>query len=140
MARILKPGGKSQEHQRLVLGGKGGIGKTQLAIAYANHHRDDYKSVRWLNAASEATLKDSLQLIAVRIFDVQEHGILGGNPIRESIHQWLSDRENTQWLLIFAVRYSKLLSSRFSWCHCHYYTTARPCRWQGGPHGASRAH
>src|SRR5438105_15679269 len=50
MDEILRPGSKSREHRRLVLGGKGGIGKTQLAIAYANHHRDDYESVFWINA------------------------------------------------------------------------------------------
>jgi Cdc6-like AAA superfamily ATPase len=101
MKEILKPGGKSREHRRLVLGGKGGIGKTQLVIAYANRHRDDYKSVFWLNAASEATVKDSFRSIADRLFDVQEPGVFEGEKVVIHVHRWLSDQENTQWLLIF---------------------------------------
>ncbi len=101
MDEILEPGGKSREHRRLVLGGKGGIGKTQLAIAYANHHRDDYQSVFWINASSEATLKDSFRSIAKRVFDVQEPGVLEGEQVLIHIHRWLSEKQNTQWLLIF---------------------------------------
>ena len=101
MKGILEPGRKSQEHRRLVLGGKGGIGKTQLVIAYANRYRDDYKSVFWLNATSEATLKDSFKSMAEQIFNVQEPEVLGGNRAVIHVHRWLSHQENTQWLLIF---------------------------------------
>lgn len=101
MKEILQPGDTSRKQRRLIVGGIGGIGKTQLAIAYANHHDNEYKSVFWLNAASEATLKDSLRSIAGRIFNVQDPSVLEGDKIRDSIHRWLSDQENTQWLLIF---------------------------------------
>ncbi|KAK5547272.1 hypothetical protein LTR46_012018, partial [Exophiala xenobiotica] len=50
----------------------GGMGKTQPAIAFAKRHHTEYDSVFWLNAASEATLKDSFRLVAEAIFDVQE--------------------------------------------------------------------
>lgn len=101
MTEILKPGGKSREHRRLVLGGKGGTGKTQLVVAYANRHRDDYKSVFWLNATSEATVKDSIRSMAEQLFDVQKPGLLEGEQIVSHVHRWLSDQNNTQWLLIF---------------------------------------
>jgi hypothetical protein len=101
MKEILKPGGTSRKQRRLIIGGIGGIGKTQLAIAYANRHDNEYKSVFWLNAASEITLKDSLQLIAGSIFDIQDLSVLEGDKMRDSIHRWLSDQENTQWLMIF---------------------------------------
>jgi GTPase SAR1 family protein len=97
MKEILKPGGKSREHRRLVLGGKGGVGKTQLVIAYANRHRDEYKSVFWLNAASEATVKDGFRSTADRLFDVQEPGILEGEQAVIHVHRWLSGQENTQF-------------------------------------------
>jgi len=60
----LRPNDQSSKQRRLVLGGLGGIGKTQLAIAYAERHRDIYPSVFWLNAASEAALKDSFRSMA----------------------------------------------------------------------------
>jgi hypothetical protein len=101
MEAILNPGDESQEHRRLVLGGKGGIGKTQLAIAYADRHRHHYKSIFWLNAASEAALKNSFRLIAKQVFDVQNSSIFEGEEALIKITRWLSDRKNTQWLLIF---------------------------------------
>jgi NB-ARC domain len=101
MKEVLKPGSKSQGQQRLVLGGIGGIGKTQLAISYAKRHHNNYESVFWLNAASEATLKDSFRTIAKLVFDVQEPEVLEGEQILIQIRGWLSDKKNTQWLLIF---------------------------------------
>lgn len=91
MKKILKPGGKSREYRRLILGGKGGIGKTQLIVAYANRHRGDYKSVFWLNATSEAIIKDSFRSINERIFDIQEPGVFNNKQIMIHIHRWLSD-------------------------------------------------
>lgn len=101
MRDFLTPGHKSRDQRRLVLGGVGGIGKTQLAIAYADRHRSAYESVFWLNATSEATLKQSFQSIADLIFDVQDPGALEGEQSLTAIRGWLSDKNNTQWMLIF---------------------------------------
>lgn len=101
MIDILKPGDTGGEQRRLVLGGIGGIGKTQLAIAYARCHHNVYKSVFWLNAASEVALKGSFRSIAERIFDVQEPGVLDDEQISAQVRRWLSDVDNVQWLLIF---------------------------------------
>ena len=97
----LKLRDRMQKQQRLVLGGMVGIGKTQLAISYAKRHHNDYESVFWLNATSEATLKASFRTMAELIFDVQEPGVLEGEQSLIRAHQWLSDKKNTQWLLIF---------------------------------------
>jgi ATP/maltotriose-dependent transcriptional regulator MalT len=43
----------------VVLYGLGGIGKTQLAIAYAKQYRDKYSAVFWLNIRDEDSLKQS---------------------------------------------------------------------------------
>ncbi|KAJ9480820.1 hypothetical protein VN97_g12706 [Penicillium thymicola] len=101
IAKALHPKDKAQRQQRLVLGGMGGIGKTQLAIAYAESGRGSYSSVFWLNAVSEAALKDSFRSIASHIFDVQEPGVLEDKEIVRRVHQWLSTPKNTGWLLIF---------------------------------------
>ncbi|KAJ5760217.1 TPR repeat protein [Penicillium odoratum] len=101
IASILQPLHTSRKQRRLFLAGPGGIGKTQLAIAFAESHRDTYKSVLWLNATSEATLKDSFRRIASLIFSVQDPQVLESVTIGERVQRWLSDSQNTQWLLIF---------------------------------------
>ena len=102
MKKVLEPGNRSQQQRRLVLGGMGGVGKTQLAIAYASHCQEDYESVFWLNAKSEVTLKDSFRKVAVEIvFDVQDPSVLDGEEILIHIRRWLSNQKNSQWLLIF---------------------------------------
>ena len=55
----------------VILYGLGGIGKTQLAIAYAKRHRADYSAVFWLNSKNEDSLKQSFARVARRI--LQEH-------------------------------------------------------------------
>ncbi|EAW19385.1 TPR repeat protein [Aspergillus fischeri NRRL 181] len=101
ITKVLCPNHKAQRQQRLVLGGMGGIGKTQLAIAYAESVRGSYSSVFWLNAVSEAALKDSFRSIAGLIFDIEEPGLLEDKQVVRRVHQWLCTPENTGWLLIF---------------------------------------
>ncbi|KAJ5611784.1 hypothetical protein N7528_008889 [Penicillium herquei] len=97
---FLHPAQGVQEQRRVVLGGMGGIGKTQLSLAYAKSQfaRGFYSSVLWLNAASETALKDSFRSIASLIFDRQ---LLDSEDIVRRIHQWLSRSDNTRWLLLF---------------------------------------
>ncbi|OQD96542.1 hypothetical protein PENSOL_c015G00659 [Penicillium solitum] len=92
---------KFQHQACLVLGGMGGIGKSRLAVAYAESRSKSYTSVFWLNATSEASLKASFRLIAGLIFEVQDPEVLDGEEIIGRVHHWLSDPKNTRWLLIF---------------------------------------
>src|SRR5947207_15740487 len=55
----------------VVLHGLGGIGKTQLAVAYIKRHRADYSAIFWLNSKDEDSLKQSFARVARRI--LQEH-------------------------------------------------------------------
>lgn len=101
MQDALKPGDETRKQQRLVLGGMGGIGKTQLAIAYAKRWSDQFTSVFWLNAVSEATIKASFRTMADLIYEVQDPTVLEGKQSVIHTRRWLSDPKNTQWLLIF---------------------------------------
>jgi hypothetical protein len=93
MKAVLKPGVTSQEQRRLVLGGMGGIGKTQLAISYVKHHQHNYESVFWLNATSEAMLKESFRTVAEVAFDVQDLADLKHEQLLIHVRGWLSDKK-----------------------------------------------
>lgn len=84
-----------------MLGGIGGIGKTQLAIAYAKRCQELYTSVFWLNAESDATIRVSYRKMAELIFTVSKPAALDGEQSISHVRRWFSDSRNTQWLLIF---------------------------------------
>ena len=85
----------------LVLGGMGGIGKTQMAIRYAKRHHTSYSSVFWVNATSESALRTSLRRLAPQILPGETVNQLDDNQLRAQISLWLSKLENSHWLLIF---------------------------------------
>ncbi|KAI1610554.1 putative kinesin light chain [Exophiala viscosa] len=85
----------------LVLGGMGGIGKTQLAVSYAKRHRTSYTSIFWLDATSELSLKTSLRNVAHRALPPSTIGDFDDERMSSCLSNWLSEDENTRWLLIF---------------------------------------
>ncbi|OQU98756.1 Tetratricopeptide repeat-containing protein [Cladophialophora immunda] len=97
------PEDQSPQRRQLVLGGPGGIGKTQLAVAYAQrqHQHQVYDSVLWFDATTEMTLKGSFRSMAEAIFGISDPGVLEGQQILIQVRQWLSDPKNTRWLLIY---------------------------------------
>jgi len=99
--QILQPGSIPTEQRRVVLGGMGGIGKTQLAIAYARQCQYEYASIFWLNATSELTLQAGYRSIVARFINAQGLEILNPEQIVARAHKWLSDICNPRWLLIF---------------------------------------
>jgi hypothetical protein len=103
MESILQPQSNSPGSTRkvLMLGGMGGIGKTQLAIAYAKRHRYSYSSIFWLNANNEATLNNSLRALANRILPPETVNKLDDDQLWVHVSNWLSKLDNTRWLLIF---------------------------------------
>jgi hypothetical protein len=50
--------------ERVVLTGMGSSGKTELAIRFAELHRDDFWAIFWLDASRKAQLTNGLNLIA----------------------------------------------------------------------------
>lgn len=101
MERILLPGSDSSLRKILVLGGMGGIGKTQLSIAYTKKHRNDYTSVFWLNATSEFTLRSSLRQLARRALAVEDIDKVSDEIIWVRVSNWLCELNNSRWLLVY---------------------------------------
>ncbi|KAE8322332.1 hypothetical protein BDV39DRAFT_218643 [Aspergillus sergii] len=92
---------KQQQQQRLAIGGIGGVGKTQIALTYAQTPHASYETVLWLNAATEISLKNSFTTAAGLIFGSQVSQSLEGNEAVRRTREWLSDPQNSKWLLIF---------------------------------------
>ena len=95
--------------QTAVIHGLGGMGKTQLALAYAQRHKDDYSAVFWVNSKDVDTLKQGYAAAARRIY--REHPSLvhlkavaegsNLNEAAEAVKRWLSSAENDRWLVIY---------------------------------------
>ena len=93
----------------VVLHGLGGIGKTQLTIAYAKRHKDNYSAIFWINIKDEDSLKQSFAKAAKQI--LREHpsvSWLNRMDIKENfdkaihaVKEWLSLPNNTRWLMIY---------------------------------------
>ena len=98
--RILLPDSNSPTRKVLVLGGMGGIGKTQLATTYAKRHSSSYSSVFWLNATSEATLKSSFRGVANRVLPPETVGKLDDDEVCVRVSSWLSELDNNRWMLV----------------------------------------
>jgi GTPase SAR1 family protein len=106
MHRALSSGGS---HCTIVLHGLGGIGKTQLIVAYVKRHKDNYSAIFWLNIKDEYSLRQSFANIARQI--LREHPLASqlssvdtkGNldKVIYAVKAWLSLPKNTQWLMIY---------------------------------------
>jgi hypothetical protein len=92
-----------------VVHGLGGMGKTQLALAYEKRHREEYSAVFWINCKNVDTLQQGYIAAAKRI--CRDHPLLihlkavaedsDLNEAMEAVRTWLNHPKNTRWLLIY---------------------------------------
>ncbi|KAJ3488172.1 hypothetical protein NLG97_g6245 [Lecanicillium saksenae] len=101
--------GSDGSRRTVVLHGLGGIGKTQLAVAYLKRHRDEYSAIFWMNIKDETSVKQSFVKVSKQILQ-QYPGArcldkLGSesdpNGAVEAVKAWLSLPGNTRWLIVF---------------------------------------
>jgi hypothetical protein len=92
----------------VVLHGLGGIGKTQLAIAYAKRHKENYSAIFWLNIKDEDSLKQSFANVAKRILRAYPSARWLGtvdmknlDDVIDAVKAWLGLPYNTRWLVIY---------------------------------------
>ncbi|KAI1847293.1 hypothetical protein JX265_013981 [Neoarthrinium moseri] len=93
----------------VVLHGLGGIGKTQLAVAYTTRYRDEYSAIFWLSIKDEASIRHSFTKAAMQI--LRQHPDTSGlnaldlqqnhDEVIEAVKTWLSLPGNTRWLLVY---------------------------------------
>lgn len=91
--------------QRIVsIVGMGGIGKTQLSLAYVRDYADNYSSVFWVNAKDEPSLIQSILHMSAMVFHEFPSAAQSTDDEKlrvEKVRRWLSEPGNDQWLFIF---------------------------------------
>jgi hypothetical protein len=92
----------------VVLHGLGGIGKTQLGLAYAMRYEEKFSAIFWLNANDEDSLRLSFRAIAQQILKSYPSAILLASIDLDNLDQvvhavkaWLDLQKNTRWLMIY---------------------------------------
>jgi len=97
----------SPPNQNVVaLSGMGGVGKTQLSLAYARQYQGAYGSVFWLNAKDELSLKRDFALLSRRLSSGRpslRQANISQEEEEEAMHEtrsWLSEETNNRWLLL----------------------------------------
>lgn len=90
-----------------VLHGTGGMGKTRLAVQFAELHQHDFDSIFFLDGKTLATLTESFTRIVRRVTRQSHHGPSEANldslnsEATPTALKWFCLQENTKWLLIF---------------------------------------
>jgi len=86
------------QHGKAALQGMPGVGKTQLALKYAERHRQDYAACLWVSAASRETLLSGFAALA-GVLDLPERNEADQAKAVAAVQRWLNTIEQT-WLLI----------------------------------------
>jgi len=83
----------------LALHGMAGVGKTQLALNFANSHRDQYPAIFWVHADQDQKMAQDYDEFAKNL-SLDSGGTDGQLQNRAKFKNWLT-KEPTSWLLIF---------------------------------------
>nr|WP_245695488.1 FxSxx-COOH system tetratricopeptide repeat protein [Streptomyces antibioticus] len=77
--------------------GRGGVGKTQLAIEYAHRFAGEYELIWWIASEAPALIPDQLAALAV-----DTGAAPAGTPSAEAVSAVLAElRTRSRWLLVF---------------------------------------
>ncbi len=106
---------KKQVQGRVCLWGPGGVGKTQLALAYALKSKEDHSAIFKISARTLETLQQDFADIMLSIFPQADQDSSPKQPAKDcgpeekhmimrrtilKVHEWFADRMNNDWLLI----------------------------------------
>lgn len=109
MEEWLCPNQGGKKRKIYILYGLGGIGKTQLAVAFARKHQETFSAILWLNGNSNDTLIQSLAAFGRRagIVLAREPTSTAKQRAQDveaeahAVLRWLAREKNHGWLAIF---------------------------------------
>ncbi|WUE87832.1 FxSxx-COOH system tetratricopeptide repeat protein [Streptomyces sp. NBC_00490] len=109
------------------LHGRGGVGKTQLAIEYAYRFAGEYELAWWIPAEDPALIPDQLAVLAARI-GAAPAGTLPGEAVELLLGEL---RTRSRWLLVFDnAEDPEALASYLPGGSGHVLITSRNPDWQ----------
>jgi hypothetical protein len=92
----------------VVLHGLGGIGKTQLGLAYAMRHEEKFSAIFWLNANDNDSLRLGFRAVAQHVLKYHPSTSLLASidlddldRVVHAVKAWLDLQKNTRWLMIY---------------------------------------
>ncbi|RDW58624.1 hypothetical protein BP6252_13100 [Coleophoma cylindrospora] len=98
---------KASVRHAVVIHGLGGTGKSQMALRYAEDHKDQYDPVLWIDATDMDTVRSSFERCAVELrLATDLTGTTGPAPTDsaavQAVLRWLRNRKETdeEWLVI----------------------------------------
>lgn len=94
----LRAGLVAEHRGACALAGLGGVGKTQLALAFAHRYQTEYEAIWWIRAEDESTLKSDYADLGVAVGAASADEADQAQRIAET-RRWLGSRSRT--LLIF---------------------------------------
>ena len=99
LKELLQPNLSNVNQKVVIIRGLGGMGKNQLAVAFAKSSVETFSTILWLNAKSEPLLRQSICKLAARLslrFETTDEDIAIA-----AFREWLSRPMNKNRLLVF---------------------------------------
>jgi hypothetical protein len=85
-------GGKTEKSQKIYsLYGLGGVGKTQIAIAYAHSHQDDYRALLWIAADTGCKIISDIRTAVTKLGLVTKDSKDDDKTVAARFKEWLEE-------------------------------------------------
>ena len=109
MEQKLHPTQINKGRDILIVHGLGGIGKTQLSLAFARKHQDKYSAVFWLDGQTRSSLRECIMGIAKRLPKAEFSFPLENSNLQENeldtiikeVKAWFEEAGNNKWLILY---------------------------------------
>lgn len=81
--------------------GMGGVGKTQIALRYANASRENFDAIFWISAENNITLGQSFREIARMLSLIKADTETDDNTVTLEVKQWLSSTSGSSQIFSY---------------------------------------